>query len=71
MAGLPFGRAICGAIAVGEMLELCAETALLAMPEGALGPVDQLSRLTGRDFDKLVIEELLSPSNRPLPPPIG
>jgi hypothetical protein len=62
--------AICVAIALAEMLEQCSETVLLAMPEKELETVDQLSRLTGRDLDELMVEELLSwPSNRPKPPP--
>jgi hypothetical protein len=59
---------VCVSIALCEMLERCAETALLAMPERELGIVDQLSRLTGRDFDEMMVTELLSwPSNRPPP----
>jgi hypothetical protein len=61
---------VCVAIAVAEMLELCAEAVLLTMPEGELGTIDQLSRVTGQDFDQLLVEELLSwPQNQPLPPP--
>jgi hypothetical protein len=59
---------VCVSIALCEMLERCAETALLAMPELELRRVDQLSRLTGRDFDEMMVTELLSwPSNRPPP----
>jgi hypothetical protein len=60
---------VCTSIVLAEMLEQCAETALLSMSAEVLETVDKLSRLTGREYDELLVEELLSwPSNRPLPP---